>query len=60
MAGSGSSSVPAQLSLAFSAGAAAALAVTFVAWILDSARLFWFLGTHADIYLDGYWIYFHI
>jgi hypothetical protein len=62
MAGSGSSSVPGQLSLAFAAGAAAAVAELFVAWILDSMHIFWFLGSRLGEYLlDRSWIiYFHI
>ena len=57
MAGSGSSSVPGQLSLSFAAGVAGAVVNMLAAWILSRMGIFAMLGCSLSIRVDKQWIY---
>jgi hypothetical protein len=57
MAGSGSSSVPGQLSLSFAAGSVGAIVNMLAAWMLARMGLFHLLGCDISINATKQWIY---
>ena len=57
MAGSGSSSVPRQLSLSFAAGVAGAVVNLLAAWMLSRMGVFHMLGCNLSVSADKPWIY---
>ncbi len=60
MAGSGSSSVPGQLSLSFAAGVVGAVVNMLAAWMLSRMGVFHMLGCNLSVSADKPWIYSHI
>ncbi len=57
MAGSGSSSVPGQLSLSFAAGSVGAIVNMLAAWMMARMGLFHLLGCDISINATKQWIY---
>ncbi len=57
MAGSGSSSVPGQISLSFAAGAVGAIVNMSAAWLMERMGLFHLLGCDLSASVDRQWIY---
>lgn len=57
MAGSGSSSVPGQLSLSFAAGSVGAIVNMLAAWMMARMGLFHLLGCNISINATKQWIY---
>lgn len=57
MAGSGSSSVPGQLSLSFAAGAVGAIVNMLAAWMFARMGLFHLLGCDLSVSANKQWIY---